>query len=100
MRVRSQVGRRIVVGALLAAQAVGLHGCGGTEALFFDDCSDPMAATVAELGAPDDVQSQRIDDWHFVVYTYWYVGLSRSFEWDVFKDCEVRDTRFTPRPQP
>lgn len=63
-----------------------------------DDCDDEMAATRRDLGEPQAIVSDRVDDWHIVVYTYPTLGLIRSFEWETYHDCTVRDRPITAQP--
>lgn len=86
---------------MVAISTLLMQGCGGgTLALFFDDCEDAMAEARRDLGEPDKIVTDRIDDWHIVVFGYWYLGLNRRFEWATYQECEVTDTRYPPQERP
>ena len=87
--------------AAVVVCAVLMNGCGGgTLALFYDDCDDAMAAARRELGEPERIVTDRVDDLHIVVFGYWYIGMNRRFEWATYQECEVTDTRYPPQERP
>lgn len=97
---RRPVGRWLGATVVLVSGLL-MNGCGGgTLALFFDDCDDAMAAARRELGEPEKIVTDRIDDWHIVVFGYWYIGMTRRFEWAIYQECEVTDTRHPPLERP